>query len=216
MTADKQSGVIRCFVIRCLSSVSCHPVALSSLDVFRGITIAFMILVNSPGNETAYRQLDHSEWNGCTLTDLVFPFFVFIVGVSLVFSLSKRLKNGAQPNDLLIQVAKRSAIIFGLGLFLNGFPYFHLSMIRILGVLQRIGICYFFGSLLFLKTKPWTQAAIASVLLVGYWLAMTSIPVPGYGVGDLGIEGNLGGLPRPDDSRNPHVPQGASTILRGF
>src|ERR1700716_1749820 len=122
---------------------------LLSLDVFRGVTIAGMILVNSPGNQTSYAQLDHSEWSGCTLTDLVFPFFVFIVGVSLVFSITKRLQAGASPNELLAKIFKRAAIIFAFGLLLNGFPYYHLSTIRILGVLQRIGICYFFASLLF-------------------------------------------------------------------
>src|SRR5882762_8010465 len=93
---------------------------LLSLDVFRGITIAGMILVNSPGNQIAYTQLDHSEWNGCTMTDLVFPFFVFIVGVSLVFSLSRRLERGDSPNFLLSKVLKRAALIFGFGLLLNG------------------------------------------------------------------------------------------------
>jgi predicted acyltransferase len=164
---------------------------LLSLDVFRGITIALMILVNSPGNQTAYSQLDHSEWNGCTLTDLVFPFFVFIVGVSLVFSLSKRLEQGVSSDQLLSKVLKRAAIIFGFGLLLNGFPYYHLSTIRILGVLQRIALCYLIASFFFLKTRVSTQAAIAFTLLVGYWLAMTSIPVPGYGINDLGMEGNL-------------------------
>jgi predicted acyltransferase len=164
---------------------------LLSLDVFRGITIAFMVLVNSPGNQTAYAQLDHAEWNGCTVTDLVFPFFVFIVGVSLVFSLSKRLQQGESSDKLLAQVFKRAAIIFGLGLLLNGFPYYNLAKIRIPGVLQHIALCYLFASILFLKTRVWTQAAIASLLLVGYWLLMTWVPVPGYGAGDLGMEGNL-------------------------
>src|SRR5438094_3108412 len=114
---------------------------LLSLDVFRGITIAGMVLVNSPGNDAAYPLLDHAEWHGLTPTDLVFPFFVFIVGVSLVFSLSKRLENGASRSALFGQVLKRTLILFGLGLFLNGFPLFDLSALRILGVLQRIALC---------------------------------------------------------------------------
>src|SRR5215813_1944893 len=101
------------------------PGRLLSLDVFRGITIAFMILVNSPGNQTAYAPLDHSEWNGCTPTDLVFPFFVFIVGVSLAFSLSKRLKQGISSDLLMNKVFYRATIIFALGLFLNGFPSYN-------------------------------------------------------------------------------------------
>jgi predicted acyltransferase len=173
------------------SAPAANPNRLLSLDVFRGITIAFMILVNSPGNQTSYSQLDHSEWNGCTLTDLVFPFFVFIVGVSLVFALSKRLEHGASRGEILKKVFNRTVIIFLFGLLLNGFPYYHLDTIRILGVLQRIAICYFFASVAFLYLRTSTQAALATVLLVGYWLAMTWIPVPGYGVGDLGVEGNL-------------------------
>src|SRR5271154_4131045 len=96
---------------------------LQSLDVFRGITIAFMILVNSPGSDVAYTQLDHAAWSGLTLTDLVFPFFVFIVGVSLGFSITKRLNSGESRSSIAMQVLKRTAIIFGLGLLLNGFPY---------------------------------------------------------------------------------------------
>jgi predicted acyltransferase len=164
---------------------------LLSLDVFRGLTIAAMILVNSPGNKTSYTQLDHSEWNGCTFTDLVFPFFVFIVGVSLVFSLSKRVGAGDSKAALTRKILKRTAIIFGLGVLLNGFPFYHLSTLRIPGVLQRIALCYGAAALLFLYTRVTTQAAIACSLLIGYWLAMTSIPVPGYGVGDLGVEGSL-------------------------
>src|SRR5579872_346808 len=102
-----------------------------SLDVFRGMTIAFMIIVNSPGNDTAYAPLDHAAWNGLTPTDWVFPFFVFIVGVSLVFSISKRVERGDRRGDIFRQVLKRTLIIFGLGLVLNGFPYYHLSTIRI-------------------------------------------------------------------------------------
>lgn len=164
---------------------------LLSLDVFRGLTIAGMILVNSPGNPTAYRQLEHSEWNGCTFTDVVFPFFVFIVGVSLAFSFSKRLERGEPPRALLSKVLQRTLIIFGLGLFLNGFPSYHLSTIRIPGVLQRIALCYLVSALLYLRTRVRTQAVIAAALLVGYWLAMTRIPVPGFGMGNLTREGNL-------------------------
>src|ERR1019366_4726608 len=116
-----------------------QPKRLLSLDVFRGLTIAGMILVNSPGNDSAYGPLEHAKWNGMTPTDLVFPFFVFIVGVSLVFSLRSRLEQGVSRTELLGQVFKRSLIIFGLGLLLNGFPLYNLSTIRILGVLQRIG-----------------------------------------------------------------------------
>lgn len=163
-----------------------------SLDVFRGITIVLMIIVNSPGNQTAYYWLEHSQWNGCTLADCVFPFFIFIVGISLVFSLSKQVEREVQRKELLTIVLKRSAIIFLLGLFLNAFPnHFDFSTIRIYGVLQRIALCYFFASLLFLITRPRTQALIMGGLLISYWLAMTLIPVPGYGSHNLTQEGNL-------------------------
>jgi predicted acyltransferase len=155
------------------------------------MTIAGMILVNSPGNETCYAQLDHSAWNGCTFTDLVFPFFLFIVGVSLAFSLTRRLSRGESPHDVYRQIAKRSLILFALGLGLNGFPSYHLSTIRLLGVLQRIALCYSVAAVLFVKTRPRTQAWVAAGLLVGYWLLMTHFPVPGYGAGILTKEGNL-------------------------
>lgn len=163
---------------------------LLSLDVFRGMTIAAMIVVNTPGNQEAYTQLDHTEWSGCTMTDLVFPFFLFIAGVSLVFSLSKRLESG-RTEGLTAQILKRTAIIFGLGLFLNAIPNYHPSTIRILGVLQRIAICYCATSFLFIKTSLKTQIGVAVTALLGYWLAMTYIPVPGFGAGVLTKDGSL-------------------------
>src|SRR5579864_5259221 len=149
-----------------------------------------MVLVNSPGNDTAYWPLDHAEWNGLTPTDLVFPFFVFIVGVSLVFSLSKRLERGESRPALVTQILKRTLIIFGLGLLLNGFPHYHLATIRIPGVLQRIALCYFFASMFFLYTPIAVQVAAILVLLIGYWWTMTHVSVPGFGVGNLTKEGN--------------------------
>lgn len=163
---------------------------LLSLDVFRGLTIALMIIVNTPGNYGSYVQLDHSAWNGCTLTDLVFPFFLFISGVSIVFSLSRRLAQG-RTAGLAAQVFKRAVLIYALGMVLNAIPNYHPSTIRILGVLQRIAICYFFGSLLFIKTGLKTQIGIAAAALAGYWLAMTYIPVPGFGAGVLTRDGSL-------------------------
>ncbi|MBI5743824.1 MAG: DUF1624 domain-containing protein [Elusimicrobia bacterium] len=163
---------------------------LLSLDVFRGITIALMIIVNTPGNREAYSQLDHAEWNGCTMTDLVFPFFLFIVGVSVVFSLSKRLAEN-RTAGLAGQIFKRALVIYALGMVLNAIPNYHPSTIRVLGVLQRIAICYCFSSLLFLKTSLKTQIGITAAALLGYWLAMTYIPVPGFGAGVLTKDGSL-------------------------
>jgi predicted acyltransferase len=163
-----------------------------SLDVFRGITIAGMILVNNPGTWSAiYGPLKHAEWHGWTPTDLIFPFFLFIVGVSITLAFSRRVEQGDDQYDLLLKIFKRASIIFGLGLFLNGFPFFDLAEIRIPGVLQRIAVCYLIASLIFLKTGWRTQAIIAVALLFVYWILMTVVPVPGFGAGDLSKEGNL-------------------------
>ena len=168
------------------------PGRMLSLDVFRGITIAGMILVNNPGTWGAiYGPLKHAEWHGWTPTDLIFPFFLFIVGISITLAFARRVETGNDQRDLILKVIKRSLIIFGLGLFLSGFPYFNLAEIRIPGVLQRIAVCYFVASLIFLKTNWRTQALIAAALLFIYWMLMTLVPVPGFGSGDLGKEGNL-------------------------
>jgi predicted acyltransferase len=163
-----------------------------SLDVFRGLTIAGMILVNNPGTWGAiYSPLKHAEWHGWTPTDLIFPFFLFIVGISITLAFARRVETGDDQYDLLLKVCKRSATIFALGLFLNGFPFFDLAEIRIPGVLQRIAVCYLVASLIFLKTSWRTQVFIAASLLLAYWILMTLVPVPGFGAGDLGKEGNL-------------------------
>src|SRR3984885_4196946 len=128
---------------------------LVSLDVARGITIAFMILVNNGGSERyGYRQLEHSPWNGWTLTDLVFPSFLFIAGISIVFSTESRLARGESKASLRLHTLKRSVVLFLFGLVVNGFPLFHLSTLRIYGVLQRIAICFLLASLIYLwKSK---------------------------------------------------------------
>jgi len=165
---------------------------LVSLDVFRGVTIAGMVLVNNPGTwSSIYWPLEHAEWSGWTPTDLVFPFFLFIVGVSITLAFARRVEEGTGKRDLYLKVVKRSAIIFGLGLFLNGFPYFHLGTIRIAGVLQRIAVCYLIASLIFLTTKARTQLLIAVALLIAYCLVMTNLAAPGYAPGDLSKEGSI-------------------------
>ena len=159
---------------------------LVSLDVFRGITIASMILVNNPGDwGNVYSPLLHAKWNGCTPTDLVFPFFLFIVGVSVTLSLSKRKERGDNLDKLLLQIFRRSFLIFIIGVFLNAFPDFNFSEVRILGVLQRIAIVYFFISLIFLFTEWKAQIIISSILLLGYWALLTLIPVPGIGAPNI-------------------------------
>lgn len=174
-----------------------------SLDVFRGITIASMILVNDPGSWSAiYWPLDHAEWNGWTPTDLIFPFFVFIAGVSMTLSFAARLKRGGTRGALALHVAIRAVAIYAVGMFLNGFPRFHFATIRYTGVLQRIAACYLLAGLLVVVTarRADREGFVANVraifftmvaLLVGYWALMRFVPVPGYGVGNLTPEGNL-------------------------
>ncbi|HEX8115747.1 MAG TPA: DUF5009 domain-containing protein [Pyrinomonadaceae bacterium] len=166
---------------------------LRSLDVFRGMTVAGMILVNNPGSWGAiYSPLEHAEWHGWTPTDLVFPFFLFIVGVSITLALSRRAESAGSKRDLYWKILRRSLIIFGLGLFLAGFPSFDLSTIRIPGVLARIAVCYLCTAVIFLNTDWRKQAYIAAGLLLGYWALMTLVPVPGFGAGMIGSkEGNL-------------------------
>lgn len=203
---------------------------LTSLDVFRGIAIASMILVNNPGSwKYVYPPLDHAEWNGCTPTDLVFPFFLFIVGVALSFSLSKytqdqkftsnpanlnqplaKPEDFPQPNQhqqpsakIYGRIARRSAILFALGLLLNTSsialdvllnhaPLSNFANLRIMGVLQRISLAYCISAVAVLKLSPRHLWMLATALLFGYWGALTLIPVPGYGPGNLTPEGNLG------------------------
>jgi predicted acyltransferase len=163
-----------------------------SLDAFRGITIAGMILVNNPGSwEAIYSPLEHAAWHGWTPTDLVFPFFLFIVGVSITLALGRRAESGGSKRDLYVKIAKRTLIIFAIGLALTAFPYNDAAGFRIPGVLQRIAVCYFFASVIFLNTRWRAQAAIAVALLVVYWAALKLIPVPGFGAGNLEMAGNL-------------------------
>ena len=165
---------------------------LLSLDVFRGITIAGMILVNNPGSWShIYPQLRHAEWNGVTFTDLIFPFFLFIVGVAMAFSLSKQIEAGADRKKLMMKIIRRALIIFLLGMFLAGFPKFDFSTIRIPGVLQRIAVCYLITSIIVLRTGWKGQAYWAVGLLFFYFIAMKFIPVPGFGAGDLSAQGNF-------------------------
>ena len=154
---------------------------LLSLDAFRGLTVAGMILVNYPGDYMhIYLPLEHAPWNGLTPTDLVFPFFLFIVGISIVFALSKYTGNSAKLSPVYKKIAVRSVKIFVVGIFIYLYPLFHFAEIRFAGVLQRIAIVFFVCSMFFLHTKVKAQVIIASLILVVYWLSMTLIPTPGY------------------------------------
>ena len=174
---------------------------LLSLDVFRGLTIAGMLLVNNPGTWGAiYPPLRHAEWHGWTPTDLIFPFFLFIVGITTHLSLAARRARGDGDGALVRQVLRRGALIFLFGLFLSWFPGFtwgavdgvasptfldrvvdRLYDVRILGVLQRIALAYVAGALLTLRTGVRAQIVTVALLLVGYWALLMLVPVPGSG-----------------------------------
>jgi predicted acyltransferase len=191
---------------------------LVSLDVFRGITMAAMILVNNPGTwGHIYWPLEHAEWNGWTPTDLIFPFFLFIVGVAMTFSLASRVERGASRAALAGHIFRRGVLLFLIGLALGAFPDFHWQGMRIMGVLQRIGICYIAAGWLYLASFSHSRGlskddnepanardeaaatrsgiailiVVAFVLLAGYWALMKLVPVPGYGAGHLDPDSNL-------------------------
>ncbi len=168
------------------------PARLISLDVFRGLTIAGMILVNNAGDWShVYPALAHVEWDGWTPTDLVFPFFLFIVGVAMPFSFSKRLAKGESRGKLLKHVFARSLILIALGMLLSGIPNFDFSHRLILNVLQRIGLIYLMSGTIFLFTDVVSQAVVAVSCVVIYWILMLAVPVPGYGAGVLAPVGNM-------------------------
>ena len=174
---------------------------LQSLDVFRGMTVAGMLLVNNPGTWSAiYPPLEHATWNGWTPTDMIFPFFLFIAGVTTHLSLTARRARGDDEAAIRRQIIRRGLLIFLLGFLVNGFPYFtwgdvagiadptfiqrvvdRLYHWRIMGVLQRIGLAYMIGGLLSQGKSVKTQVATIVALLYGYWFAMTLLPVPGSG-----------------------------------
>jgi predicted acyltransferase len=168
---------------------------LRSLDVFRGATIALMILVNNAGDwDRTYRALLHAPWHGWTAADLVFPFFLFILGAAIPFALGSR--RGGTPFELAAvhrKVLRRAAILFALGLALIWFPYYTVdwSRARIPGVLQRIALVYLAAALAYLHLRPRGRALLGLGLLGGYWAAMKLVPVPGFGAGDLSPAGNL-------------------------
>ncbi len=181
---------------------------LMSLDVFRGATIAAMMLVNNPGSwDAIYKPLEHAPWHGWTFTDLVFPFFLWIVGVAIPLSTGRRIEQGQSRMELFGHVLRRSAIIFGLGFFLNSLMYFidgslfrdgltawvqhYATSVRVPGVLQRIAVCYLIASVIFLRTGVRGQVIWTVALLAVYWLLMMLVPVPGYGAGILEKQGNF-------------------------
>ena len=159
---------------------------LISLDAMRGFTIAAMVLVNFPGSwQHVYSPLLHADWNGLTPTDLVFPFFLFIVGVSIALAYSRRLDAGANKREMYRKILIRSLKIYAVGMILNLIPDFNFIELRWTGVLHRIAVVFFVCAMLFLNSDWKTQAWIAALILVGYWLAMVLIPTPGFGTVSL-------------------------------
>jgi predicted acyltransferase len=182
------------------------PARLVSLDVFRGLTVAAMILVTNPGTYSAvYWPLLHAEWRGWTLTDMIFPSFLFIVGVSMTLSFASRQERRETRTSLARHLLMRVVLLIAIGLFLNGFPFFDLHTLRIPGVLQRIALCYLISGLFYLSLLPasgngaastrrrvWALSAAIVVLVLGYWITLRYFPVPGFGPNRFDSLGNLG------------------------
>jgi hypothetical protein len=168
------------------------PPRLIALDAFRGAVIALMVLVNDPGDGAhVYSPLQHADWNGWTPTDVVFPSFLWIVGVAITLALGRRLAAGVARSTLFKQVVRRSLILYLLGCAIYIYPHFDPSTQRLMGVLQRIAICYLIASAIYLTTGIRGQIIWIVSLLASYWLMMKLIPVPGFGAGHLDVEGNL-------------------------
>jgi predicted acyltransferase len=166
---------------------------LLSLDVFRGFTLLGMVLVNSHSGKI-YPALGHARWDGWGFADLIFPFFIFIVGVAIPYSFANRLARGESRRTLFWHILRRSVLLFAIGLALNGFPKYDFSTIRVMGILQRIAICYFLASILYVYVRLQTRAIVwlCGTILVLYFVLMKFVPVPGYGVGVLEPVGNWG------------------------
>jgi len=161
---------------------------LISLDALRGFTIAAMVIVNDPGAWShVYGPLRHAEWNGCTITDLIFPFFLFIVGISVALAYSKRLEANVPAKSLYRKIIIRSVNIYVLGLFLWLWPQFDFTAIRWVGVLQRISVVFLVCALLFLHTNWKQQVKIGAAILILYWIIVAYIPIPGIGKPDLSL-----------------------------
>ncbi len=175
---------------------------LVSVDALRGFDMFWIIgggtlfanlakVYSHPVTDTIQQQLHHVKWDGFHFEDLIFPLFLFIVGVVLPFSITRRVERGQGRSALYLHILKRSVVLILLGLILNGLLRFDWAQMRWPGVLQRIGLCYFFAAIIVMHTKWRTQAIIIAVVLILYWIAMMLIPVPNYGAGNLTMKGCL-------------------------
>jgi predicted acyltransferase len=175
------------------SQLKTHNSRLLSLDFFRGITVAAMILVNNPGDwGHIYKPLEHSVWNGCTPTDLIFPFFLFIVGVSIVYAMETKAATPANHSKMLWSAFRRMVVLIVISLatqllFHPGFEH-----LRFPGVLQRIGVVYFICTVLYLKTSQKTRDWLFAILLIGYYVLLVFVPVPDTAVASLEPQTNMG------------------------
>lgn len=174
-------------------NASAQKQRLLSLDVFRGATVAAMILVNNPGDwEHIYPPLEHSVWNGCTPTDLIFPFFLFIVGVSIVYAMESKAAVPENHTRMLLTALRRSVILIVISLITQLLFHPGFAHLRFPGVLQRIGLVYFICTVLYLKTSPKTRDWLLGILLIGYYLLMAFVPVPDTGHASLDPATNMG------------------------
>ena len=187
-----------------------HPARLVSLDVMRGFTVAAMILVTDPGTYSAvYWPLLHAAWQGATPTDMIFPAFLFMVGISVVFSTQARLARGNTRTQLAGHAVRRAAVLIVLGLAVSGFPFYDLHHLRLPGILQRIALCYLAAALLYLWLDrfDWDSASasrdlprnagavlagIVATIFIGYWALLRFVPVPGFGPARYDSLGYLG------------------------
>jgi predicted acyltransferase len=172
---------------------------LLSLDVFRGVVIAAMILVTDPGTYTyTWHQLRHAEWNGATATDMIFPAFLFMVGLAIPFSLGSRAEPDTSRRKTALRIIRRSITLLLLGLGINGFPDYVWNTLRLPGILQRIAVCYALCGFLYLAVRERRQrdrtivfAGVSVVLLASYWAMLKLVEVPGIGRGHLDPYGAL-------------------------
>lgn len=170
--------------------------ALRGFDMFwiiGGSTVVALILkmTGTPFGDAVAAQFTHSEWNGFTFEDLIFPLFLFIVGLSIPLSLDKRLERGESRDGLLIHIVTRTLVLYFLGMVINAKLIPSLGGLRYTGVLHRIAACYFFASIIVMHTRTRGRIVWFASILIGYWAAMTLIPVPGHGSGVLTPEGSL-------------------------
>lgn len=183
---------------------------LLSLDVFRGFTVAFMIIVNNPGDwGNLYWPLEHAHWNGCTPTDLVFPFFLFIVGVAIPFA--DKANNTDTHSLKYRKIVFRGLKLFGLGLFLSLFPKFNIETVRIMGVLQRIALVYVTCSILYLNASNRSLIIWLICCLLSYYFLMNFVTVPGFGLPNLEPETNFGAWVDRTILTEPHLWKTAKT-----